>query len=165
MGDVSQIKKENGRMLSFKTIVALYVLNILTDINKGLSISDIKGFMGFKGQELGNIILRLKKVGIVDVRSNRNYLNADLNSFTLYDLVMEIDGNLMLGPHIDLNYSLPHMKDNSNIVYVNQLLHDAVSKIMKGIRLGELISKNKSLYQSKVMYGMLDYNLKSVKTS
>jgi len=90
-------------MLSYKTILAIQILFLLNkEEKKGLSISDLKLRAKLNALGIGQAVRQLIKYGwLASDNRNRHSVTAHARTRTLYDLVLVMDGAIVMGQNVN----------------------------------------------------------------
>jgi hypothetical protein len=137
-------------MLSYKTILAIQILYLLHKADEGgLTISELKYQARLDVPGMGQAVRRLYQCHWLSSGTKYRYIiKTDLQTKTLYDLVMAMDGAVMLGAYIDKEYVpfwgaaakelMPHMVDFNEILslqFSKMLLHITLKDVIAGRKL------------------------------
>jgi len=133
-------------MLSYKTITAIQVLHVLHDAECGLTISNVKLRARLSGVSVGQTAHQLARCGWLDTDSRSRYsMTEHARNRTLYDLVLAMDGTIILGTNVDPNYvtfwgaeakeSIPHT------ISFNEGIKEQFVNMLRSVTIMELITK------------------------
>lgn len=133
-------------MLSYRTILAIQALSVLGQEERfGITITDLKVKTGIKDTKIGWVVRELIRYGWLTSDSrNRHSMTDYARRSTLYDLVVVMDGDVVMGPNINTDYvplwNKALLKPLSHAVELNEALRDEFTAILKATGIMELIT-------------------------
>ena len=143
---LAEKKRKTEPMLSYRTILAIQALSVLGQEERfGITITDLKVKTGIKDTKIGWVVRELIRYGWLTSDSrNRHSMTDYARRSTLYDLVVVMDGDVVMGPNINTDYvplwNKALLKPLSHAVELNEALRDEFTAILKATGIMELIT-------------------------